>query len=107
MAKPPIPRTASGLAALALALGAVTLAACGTEEASAMTKFADQMCACKDVPCADKLFPEIEKMAKENEGKEVVAAAADKYNAEMDRAQKCYEKVFADAEKAEGEAAPK
>ena len=84
------------LAALPLAF-----AACGAEEVSAMTKFADQMCACKDVACAEALFPEIEKMAKANEGKEVVAAAADKYNAEMDRTQKCYEKLHADAEKAE------
>lgn len=82
----------------------VNLGACGVKEASAMEKFADQMCACKDVACAEKLFPEIEKMSKENEGKEVVAAAADKYNAAMDRAQKCYEKVFADAEKADAAA---
>ena len=69
-----------------------------------MSKFADQMCACKDVACAEKLFPEIEKLATENEGKEVVAAAADHYNKEMARAQKCYEQVFADAENAEVEA---
>jgi hypothetical protein len=80
---------------------AALLAACGVEEANAMTKFADQMCACKDVACAEKLFPEIEKLANANEGKEVVAAVADKYNAEMDRAQKCYEKVHTDAEAAE------
>ncbi len=66
-----------------------------------MSKFADQMCECKDVACADKLFTEIEKLANENEGKEVVAAAADHYNSEMDRTQKCYEKIHADAEKAE------
>lgn len=77
------------------------LAACGTEEVSAMTKFADQMCACKDFACAEGLFPEIEKMSAANEGKEVVAAAADKYNREMDRTQKCYEKLAADAQKAE------
>lgn len=78
-----------------------SLAACGVEEASAMSKFADQMCACTDVACADKLFPEIEKLATANEGKEVVAAAAAKYNSEMDRTQKCYEKLHNDAEQAE------
>lgn len=77
------------------------LGACGAEEVSAITKFADQMCACKDVACAEKLFPEIEKMTKANEGKEVIASAAEKYNAEVDRTQKCYEKIHADAEKAE------
>ena len=93
---------------LSLALGAaasLSLAACGAKEASEMSKFADKMCACKDVACADKLFPEIEKLATANEGKEVVAAAADHYNSEMDRTQKCYEKIYADAEKAEGEQA--
>ncbi len=86
-----------------LVAGAFTLnlAGCGVQEASAMSKFADQMCACKDVACADKLFPEIEKLGKENEGKEVPAAIADKYNNEMDRTQKCYEKLHADAEKLE------
>ena len=91
----------TSLAALAtLFVTSVLAGACGVQEASAMSKFADQMCACKDVACAEQLFPEIEKMSKENEGKEVVAAAADKYNAEMDRTQKCYEKIFADADKA-------
>lgn len=88
---------------LTLALGIAApfgLSACGVQEASAMTKFADQMCACTDVACADKVFTELEKLSKENEGKEVVAAAADKYNNEMDRAQKCYEKVHEAAEKA-------
>ena len=84
-------------ASVALSLG---LAACGAKEASEMSKFADQMCACQDVACADKLFPEIEKLTTANEGKEVVAAAADHYNSEMDRTQKCYEKIYADAEKA-------
>lgn len=77
------------------------LAACGAQEVSAMTKFADQMCACKDFACAEKLFPEIDKMATANEGKEVIAAAADKYNSEMDRTQKCYEKLAAAADAAE------
>ncbi len=81
-----------------LLLAATTLSACGTEEASAMTKFADQMCACKDVACADKLFPEIEKMGKANEGKEVIAAVADKYNSEMSRAEACYTKIYAEAD---------
>jgi len=92
---------------LSLALGAAasfSLAACGAKEASEMSKFADKMCECKDVACADKLFPEIEKLATANEGKEVVAAVADHYNSEMDRTQKCYEKIYADAETAEGEA---
>jgi len=79
----------------------VNLGACGVQEASAMSKFADQMCACKDIACADQLFPEIEKLGKENEGKEVPGPIADKYNNEMDRTQKCYEKLHADAEKVE------
>lgn len=83
---------------MALSLG---LPACGAQEVSAMTKFADQMCACKDFACAEKLFPEIDKMTTANEGKQVVAAAADKYNAEMARTQKCYEKLGEAAEAAE------
>lgn len=68
------------------------LTACpGKEEADAMTKFADQMCACTSVECVDKLFPEVEKLGKANENKEVEASAADRYNAQMDRTQKCYE----------------
>ena len=70
---------------------------------SARRRWAQIACifACKDVACAEKLFPEIEKMTKANEGKEVIASAAEKYNAEVDRTQKCYEKIHADAEKAE------
>jgi hypothetical protein len=94
------PRVPTLIAAIAALLAAPALGACGVEEANAMTKFADQMCACKDVACVDKLFPEIEKLATANEGKEVPAAIADKYNAEMDRTQKCYEKVHTDAEAA-------
>lgn len=92
-----------------LAAGTLTagLAACGTEEASAMSKFADQMCACKDVACADKLFPEIEKLANANEGKEVVAAVADKYNNEMTRAEGCYTKLHEAADAAPAEPAAK
>lgn len=86
---------------LATSFAAVSLGAFGAQEASKMTQFADQMCACKDLECAEKLFPEIEKFAKENEGKEVVAAAADKYNAEMLRIQGCYDKVHAEAAAAE------
>lgn len=88
---------------LSLFASLLTLGACGTEEASAMTKFADQMCACKDVACADKLFPEIEKLANANEGKEVVAAVADKYNNEMSRAEACYLKLHTDADTATAE----
>ncbi|MBK8261785.1 MAG: hypothetical protein IPK80_10650 [Nannocystis sp.] len=86
---------------VAAAMMTIGLGACGAEEASAMTKFADQMCACKDVACAEKLFPEIEKMSAANEGKEVVAAVAEKYNRELDRTQKCYDKLHEDAEKTE------
>jgi hypothetical protein len=77
------------------------LAACsGKKEADQMTKYADQMCACKDIPCAEKIFPEIEKWTAANEGKEVEKSAADRYNAQLDRTQKCYDKLMADAEKA-------
>jgi len=79
------------------------LTACGVEEASTMTKFANEMCACKDIACAEKLFPQVEAESKKNEGKEVVAAAADKYNAELARLEKCVEKLQADADKAEAE----
>ena len=72
----------------------LSLAACsGKEEASKMTKLADQMCACKDSACADKLFPDIEKFSSENEGKKVSAGAADDYNAQIDRVEKCYLKL--------------
>lgn len=98
MPTPAIRTTLTLLVAAGLGLG---LAACGTQEASAMTKLADKMCACKDVACVDGVFPEIEKLANENEGKEVVAAVADKYNSEMDRAQKCYEAVHTAAEATE------
>ena len=91
--------TTSWFLTLAFAAAPFGLGACGVQEASAMTKFADQMCACTDTTCADKVFTDLEKLSKENEGKEVVAAAADKYNNEMDRAQKCYEKIHTDAEK--------
>lgn len=86
---------------LATLFAAMSLGACGVQEASQMTKFADQMCACKDVDCAEKIFPEIEKFAKENEGKEVAAKAADKYNTEMLRIQGCYDKLHAEAAAAE------
>ena len=77
------------------------LAACsGKKEADQMSKYADQMCACKDIACAEKIFPEIEKWTAANEGKEVEKSAADRYNTQLDRTQKCYDKLMADAEKA-------
>jgi hypothetical protein len=91
----------SMFASLLVAGGLAGLGGCGVEEANAMTKLADQMCACKDVACADKLFPEIEKLGTANEGKEVVAAVADKYNKEMDRAEACYTKLHTDADAAD------
>jgi len=84
------------LSVLGLGL-ALSLAACsGKKEASAMAKLADQMCACKDVACADKLFPEIEKFTGANEGKQVEASAADEYNRQIDRTEKCYQRLQAD-----------
>jgi hypothetical protein len=81
---------------------ALSLSACsGKEEASQMKKLADQMCACKDVDCADKLFPEIEKFSNANAGKEVSAGAADDYNAQIGRTEKCYTKLHEDAAKNE------
>jgi hypothetical protein len=79
------------------ALLSLGLAACGAKEASEMSKIADRMCACQDAPCAEKVFVEAEKISKANEGKEVAAAAADAYNRELDRTQKCYEKLMAAA----------
>ena len=91
-------KISSVVAAGALVFG---LAACsGKKEADQMTKYADQMCACKDVACAEKIFPEVEKWTAANEGKEVDKAAADRYNAQLDRTQKCYDKLHADAAKA-------
>lgn len=74
------------------------LAACGKKEADQMTKYADEMCACKDTRCAEAIFPKIEKFTKDNEGKEVEASAADHYNRELDRTQKCYDKLMAASE---------
>ncbi|HLL24432.1 MAG TPA: hypothetical protein VK427_20010 [Kofleriaceae bacterium] len=83
------------------------LAACsGKKEADQMTKYADQMCACKDVACAEKIFPEIEKWTAANEGKEVDKAAADRYNAQLDRTQKCYDKIAAAAPSGDAPTAP-
>jgi len=81
----------------ALCMGALVLGACGVKEASTMTKLADQMCACKDIACVEKLFPEVEAESKKNEGKEVAAAVADKYNAEMSRLEACMTKIEAAA----------
>ena len=93
---------------IALAFGLVAgLAACsGKKEADQMTKYADKMCQCKDVKCAEAIFPEIEKWTAANEGKEVEKSAADRYNAQLDRTQKCYDKLMAEAEKAGGAAEP-
>ena len=86
--------------ALAFGLAAGLVACSGKKEADQMTKYADRMCACKDVKCAEAIFPEIEKWTAANEGKEVEKSAADRYNAQLDRTQKCYDKLMADAEKA-------
>ena len=86
------------IAALGLALGLV--ACTGKKEADQMTKHADELCACKTVECAQKLMPAIEKFAKDNEGKEVDRDHADRYNAQMDRAGKCIERLVDEAEKA-------
>lgn len=90
-------------AALATLFVTAGLGACGVQEASAMTKLADQMCACKDMACVEKLYPEVEAESKKNEGKEVAAAAADKYNAELTRLEACITKLEA-AAPAEAEA---
>jgi hypothetical protein len=92
------------VAAFGMAAGLV--ACSGKKEADQMTKYADSMCACKEIKCAEKIFPEIEKWTAANEGKEVEKAAADRYNAQLDRTQKCYDKLMADAEKAGGAPAP-
>ena len=81
----------------ALSLTAGLIACSGKKEADQMSKYADQMCACKDVKCGDAIFPEIEKYTKANEGKEVEKGAADRYNASLDRTQKCYDKLAAAA----------
>lgn len=84
----------------------LVLGACsGKKEADEMTKFADEMCACKDVACADKVFEQAEKISKANEGKEVSADQADRYNASADRASKCYAKIHEAADAAEEKAA--
>src|SRR5215203_7446436 len=88
----------------AFGLTAGLLACSGKKEADQMTKYADSMCACKDIKCAEKIFPEIEKWTAANEGKEVEKSAADRYNTQLDRTQKCYDKLMADIEKAGGEA---
>lgn len=83
----------------ALGLTAGLVACSGKKEADQMTKYADAMCACKTVECAEKIFPEIEKWTAANEGKEVEKSAADRYNAQLDRTQKCYDKLHAEAAK--------
>ena len=91
---------------LAVGIAAGLVACSGKKEADQMTKYADKMCACKDVKCAEAIFPEIEKWTAANEGKEVEKSAADRYNAQLDRTQKCYDKLMAEAEKAGGAPAP-
>ncbi len=66
-----------------------------------MAKHATEMCACKTVECADAIFAKIEVFTKANEGKQVEATAADNYNRELDRTQKCYDKLQAAAPKPE------
>lgn len=80
------------------------LGACGVQEASAMTKLADQMCACKDMACVEKVYPEVEAESKKNEGKEIAAPVADKYNAELTRVEGCVSKIEAEAQKADAAA---
>lgn len=81
---------------ISIALAAALLVACsGKPEADQMTKYADRMCACKDIACAEKLFPEIEKWTGGNEGKEVSKGAAERYNTQLTRAQKCYDDLMA------------
>jgi hypothetical protein len=79
-----------------IATAAALLVACsGKPEADQMTKYADQMCACKDIKCAEKLFPELEKWTGENENKEVNQGAAERYNTQLARTQKCYDALTA------------
>jgi hypothetical protein len=81
---------------ITIALAAALVAACsGKPEADQMTKYADRMCACKDITCAEKLFPELEKWTGVNEGKEVNQGAAERYNTQLARAQKCYDTLMA------------
>jgi hypothetical protein len=81
---------------------ALSLTACsGKEEASKMKKITDELCACKTVECAEKVYAEIEKFTGANEGKKVSAEAADAYNADITRAEKCAERIVKDLEKAE------
>jgi hypothetical protein len=87
---------------IALAFGLLAgLSACGgKKEADQMTKYADEMCQCKDIQCAERIFPEIEKWTTANTGKKVETKAADRYNASLDRTQKCYDKLMAEADAA-------
>jgi hypothetical protein len=81
---------------LNIAFAAVFMVACsGKPEADQMTKYADRMCACKDITCAEKVFPEIEKWTGDHEGKEVNQGAAERYNTQLARAQKCYDTLTA------------
>ena len=80
---------------IALACG-LLFACSGKQEADQMTKYADEMCACKTVQCAEKLFPQVEKWTGSNEGKEVSDKAAERYNTQLTRAQKCYDDLIAE-----------
>lgn len=80
---------------------AVSLFACsGQKEASKMKKLTDELCACKTIECTEAKYTEIEKFTGENEGKKVSAEAADAYNADITRAEKCAERIVKEAEKA-------
>jgi hypothetical protein len=85
---------------LAVGLAAGVAACSGKKEADQMSKYADQICTCKTVDCAEKILPEIEKFSNANAGKEVDKAAADRYNAALERVEKCMTKLQTDAEKA-------
>lgn len=87
---------------LVIALGlALSLSACsGQKEASKMKTLTDELCACKTVECAEAKYTEIEKFTGANEGKKVSAEAADAYNADITRAEKCAERIVKEVEAA-------
>jgi len=88
---------------LVIALGlSLSLSACsGKEEASKMKKLTDELCACKTVECAEGKYTDIEKFTAENEGKKVSANAADEYNADITRAEKCAARIVEETAKAD------
>ena len=93
---------------IVIAFGLVAgLAACKCKkEADQMSKYADEMCKCPDFKCAEKLFPQVEKWTNANLGKEIDQGAAERYHTSLDRTQKCYDRLMADAEKADAAAEP-